>query len=70
MYCGPLPVLKDNTINASLQKGVRGAFATPVIEITFYNDYIHILYDISKRHMFRYSVSKIMVSKAATHGIM
>ena len=33
-----------------------GFIDIPVIEITFYNDYIHILNDLPKRHMYRYLV--------------
>ena len=47
-----------------------GNNAAPVIETTFKNDYIHILYDLSKQYMYRYFVSKLSGSKAATHIII
>ena len=38
-------------------------FAMPVIEITFDNDYIHLLHDLPKQYIFGYLISKLISSE-------
>ena len=63
-YGGWLEREIERYITLYTEGNVYGIIAIPVIEITFDNDYIHILDGLYKRYIYRYFISKSFVSKA------
>ena len=53
-------LLKLYECTLSTEDNAYGDSAKPVIEINFYNDYIHILHDMPKKYMYRYFVSRFI----------
>ena len=66
-----------NYFNDSAEKSILddegnacGIIATPSIEITFDNDYIHVLHDLPKRFIYGYLISKLISSEATIQNMI